>query len=185
MTRLRPLPLLVPLVLALAGCTQFAIRSDHDRTADFSRLRTYGWLPLGDVAPAVRQAADTDGPAAAVDAFFTALCPGLWADIDEPVKDRYRNNAAMLFAESTEQQGTASRSYLLGARWEGWSGIEPVYQDTYREGTLYLAVLDGRTKRMIWIGAASARILPHIPLEKRAKRVDAAVHQILDRFPPG
>jgi 3-oxoadipate enol-lactonase len=54
---------------------------------------------IGDVAPAVRQAADTDGPAAAVDAFFTALCPGLWADIDEPAKDRYRNNAAMLFAD--------------------------------------------------------------------------------------
>jgi pimeloyl-ACP methyl ester carboxylesterase len=54
---------------------------------------------IGEVAPAVREAADRSGPAAAVDAFFSALCPGLWARIDEPVKDRYRTNAPMLFAD--------------------------------------------------------------------------------------
>lgn len=54
---------------------------------------------IGDVAPAVQRAAETDGPRAAVDAFFAALCPGLWAAIDEPIKDRYRDNADMLFAD--------------------------------------------------------------------------------------
>jgi pimeloyl-ACP methyl ester carboxylesterase len=54
---------------------------------------------IGDVAPAVQQAAESDGPAAAVDAFFAAICPGLWARSDEPVKDRYRANARMLFAD--------------------------------------------------------------------------------------
>ncbi len=54
---------------------------------------------IGDVAPAVKRAADTAGPRAAVDAFFTAICPGLWSQIDEPRKDRYRDNAPMLFAD--------------------------------------------------------------------------------------
>lgn len=54
---------------------------------------------IGEVAPAVRDAAETHGPPAAVDAFFTAICPGLWARIDEPIKDRYRDNAPMLFAD--------------------------------------------------------------------------------------
>ena len=54
---------------------------------------------IGDVAPAVQRAAETEGPRAAVDAFFAALCPGLWAAIDEPRKDRYRDNADMLFAD--------------------------------------------------------------------------------------
>lgn len=54
---------------------------------------------IADVAPAVKQAAEADGPAAAVDAFFSVVCPGLWSRIDESVKDRYRNNAPMLFAD--------------------------------------------------------------------------------------
>jgi 3-oxoadipate enol-lactonase len=54
---------------------------------------------LRDVAPIVQRAAESDGPEAAVDAFFDALCPGLWAIIDEPRKDRYRDNADMLFAD--------------------------------------------------------------------------------------
>jgi len=52
---------------------------------------------IGEVAPAVQRAAQTGGPRAAVDAFFAALCPGLWFRIDDSVKDRYRDNAATLF----------------------------------------------------------------------------------------
>jgi 3-oxoadipate enol-lactonase len=51
------------------------------------------------VAPLVRAAAETDGPRAAVDAFFAAICPGLWSQADESTKDRYRDNADMLFAD--------------------------------------------------------------------------------------
>lgn len=54
---------------------------------------------IGEVRPAVQRAAETDGPRAAVDAFFGALCPGLWSGIDESRKDRYRDNAPMLFAD--------------------------------------------------------------------------------------
>jgi pimeloyl-ACP methyl ester carboxylesterase len=54
---------------------------------------------IATVAPQVQTAAQTDGPRAAVDAFFAALCPGLWSEIDETTKDRYRDNAPMLFAD--------------------------------------------------------------------------------------
>lgn len=49
----------------------------------------------------VRPAAESGGPRAAVDAFFTAICPGLWSTLDETRKDRYRANAPMLFADLT------------------------------------------------------------------------------------
>ena len=54
---------------------------------------------IGDLAPAVKQAAETDGPRAAVDAFFAAVCPGLWSTIEEARKDRYRNNAPVMFTD--------------------------------------------------------------------------------------
>jgi 3-oxoadipate enol-lactonase len=60
------------------------------------------------VAAAVRPAAATGGPAAAVDAFFPLVCPGLWSGLDETAKDRYRANGPMMLAEF------ASPPYQLG-----------------------------------------------------------------------
>jgi 3-oxoadipate enol-lactonase len=44
-------------------------------------------------------AATADGQSAAVDAFFTLMCPGLWAILDDTGKGRYRANAAIGFAD--------------------------------------------------------------------------------------
>ena len=64
--------------------------------------------------------------------------------------------------------------------------------DSARASSGYLVWDHGRARVLIdagggtfqRFGAAGARILPHISFEKRAKRVDDAVHQILARFPP-
>jgi hypothetical protein len=37
---------------------------------------------------------------------------------------------------------------------------------------------------MIWLGVANACLLPHASFEKRMRRVDVAVHEILAGFPP-
>jgi pimeloyl-ACP methyl ester carboxylesterase len=52
------------------------------------------------VGPAIEAAmADAGGDRrAAVDGFFTTVCPGLWSQIDETRKNLYRDNVAMLFA---------------------------------------------------------------------------------------
>ena len=74
----------------------------------FSLEPADGQAFMTEVAAAVRPAAETGGPSAAVDAFFSLACPGLWSRLDESAKDRYRANAAMLFAEFT------SPPYQLG-----------------------------------------------------------------------
>jgi len=52
------------------------------------------------VGPAVEAAIAAAGGdrRGAVDGFFETVCPGLWSQIDETRKDRYRDNVAMLFA---------------------------------------------------------------------------------------
>jgi 3-oxoadipate enol-lactonase len=52
-----------------------------------------------DIAATVKPAVAEFGPRAAVDAFFTAVCPGLWSTLDESGRARYRANAEMLLAE--------------------------------------------------------------------------------------
>jgi len=174
--------LAIPLALTANGCSQFAVRADQDRSEDFSRLHTYAWLPLSEAAPADQRVLDRYIDTRIRSAVDTALRAKGYRPAASAPPDFFLNYRVV--TDTEEQEGAASRSYLLGARWEGWSGVEGVYRDTYHAGTLYLAAIDAHTRKMIWLGAASARLLPTVPLEKRAQRVDAAVHQILERFPP-
>jgi pimeloyl-ACP methyl ester carboxylesterase len=54
---------------------------------------------LSEIAASVKPAIATGGPRAAVDAFFAAVCPGLWSTLDEAGKEPYRANAEMMLAE--------------------------------------------------------------------------------------
>jgi pimeloyl-ACP methyl ester carboxylesterase len=52
---------------------------------------------MGELVPRVDQAMASGGPAAAVDAFFTLVCPGLWSGLDEDRKAPYRANGQIGF----------------------------------------------------------------------------------------
>lgn len=52
-----------------------------------------GQAAMGEIGPRVEQALSAGGPAAAIDAFLSHVCPGLWSILDEEGKDRYRANA--------------------------------------------------------------------------------------------
>jgi pimeloyl-ACP methyl ester carboxylesterase len=54
---------------------------------------------MGELGPRVDRAMAAGGPAAAVDAFFSLVCPGLWSTLDEDRKDRYRANGEVGFAD--------------------------------------------------------------------------------------
>jgi pimeloyl-ACP methyl ester carboxylesterase len=59
---------------------------------------------------------ETGGTGAAVDAFFTYFCPGLWSIIDERRKDRYRANADIGLADLRSPPLDVSVSELAAVR---------------------------------------------------------------------
>jgi hypothetical protein len=166
------------LALVAPGCSQFDVRARQDPNADFGRLRTYAWLPPGEAEPADQRVNDR-----AIDRRIRAATEGELRVKGYRPADSEPADILLNYRLSTSP-GDALHGGPAYARglWEGWPGAGAVY-DTYDIGTLYLAALDGATKQMIWIGAARARLLPHISYEKRAKRVDAAVRRILAPFP--
>ncbi len=54
---------------------------------------------LAELTPVVDDAIAVAGPRGVVDAFFSVVCPGLWATIDETRKDNYRDNADIGLAD--------------------------------------------------------------------------------------
>jgi pimeloyl-ACP methyl ester carboxylesterase len=65
----------------------------------FSLDPSEGDALVAELGAVVGPVAASEGPRAAVDAFFTLICPGLWSVLDETAKDRYRANAHMMLAE--------------------------------------------------------------------------------------
>lgn len=65
----------------------------------FSLDSVAGEAFIGGLTPRLEEAMDGGGPSAAVDAFFSFVCPGLWSIIDDDAKDRYRRNADIGFTD--------------------------------------------------------------------------------------
>lgn len=174
------LPLYGMILAALAGgCTTPKIGYDYDRSADFSRYRTYAWVSAaqettGDrrldsslLDSRIRTAIDTHlrakGYLAAANAspdFFVAYHVGM--------KDMIK--------------GASTQNYI-GDRVHGTfttiSDIQP-----YNEGTLLIDIVDAKSRQLIWQASAQADVDRSIGPKERDARVNGVVRTMLSHFPP-
>ena len=172
--RSRPVQLLLLAVVA-AACSQFREHVEYDPAADFVRLHTYAWLPLSEVDPADQRVLDPYIDRRIREAVARTLGAKGYAPAGGGAPDFLLN-----YRVTSAGRSAAPMGYYPGSWWVQ----RHAHEDTYDEGMLLLDVVDGATRTMIWRGSASARLLPHISLERRVKRVDAAVAHILAGFPP-
>jgi pimeloyl-ACP methyl ester carboxylesterase len=100
----------------------------------FSLVPEAGQAFMTEIAAVVRPAAEAGGPQAAVDAFFPLVCPGLWSQISDDVKERYRANGAMMLAEfagppyqfTAEDAGTIKLPCLVIAGTESHPALQAI-----------------------------------------------------------
>jgi hypothetical protein len=171
------------LALGVTACSQFTVRSRQDPSEDFGALRTFAWLAISEAAPADQVTQDR-----AVDRRIrTDVEQALQAKGYAPAPDA--QSADMLLNwRITSRPASSMRNDPSFAPWgtgwwTGWQGGAAVYSDDYDTGTLFIAVLDARRRQVIWLGAAEARLLTHISLDRRLGRVDDAVRDTLKDFP--
>jgi hypothetical protein len=169
----------VALVLAAGGCSRFSVQADADPNVDFARFATFAWMPPDEAPPMDQRLQDRaierrvqSGVEAGLRARgyqpATGGTPDLWVT--------YR-----LISESRSSRGIPAGygGYQLG--W--WAGGRIQRTENYERGTLIVDVIDAKDDELVWRGSASARLLPHISFEKRAKRATEAVEKIMADFP--
>jgi hypothetical protein len=148
-------------------------------------MRTYAWLPPDQAAPADQRVQDRYFDRRIRADVAKELAAKGYRPAESGEKPDFLLNYR-LASEPASVMRSDPHGYWGGVWGASWmTGGDAYYTDNYDEGALYIAALDPTSKHMVWVGLAQARLVPTMSLERKAKRVDAAVHQILERFPNG
>ena len=172
------------LLLASAAIGQ-DVRYNFDKSADFSKFKTYKWVPLKDAAKP-NDLIDKQ-IIAAVDAELAAK--GL-SKVDADNADLYIGYQAGI---GQEKQFTSYNSdWGYGGGWGrgGWYGggggmsTTTGQTSTIYVGQLALDMYDSTNRDLAWRGVASKTLDPKAKPEKQEKNLKKAVAKLLKNYPP-
>jgi len=161
----------VTLLLASASFAQ-QVKTDYDRSTDFSHYKTYSWekvqtsdpLWVDRIKEAVNSALATKG--------LTPVASG--------------GDIAIVAIEMTKNQQTLNTFYDGfggGWRWGGGFGNATTTVDNYKVGTLIVDLFDANSKQIIWRGSSSDTLSDKS--DKNIKNLDKGVQKMFDHYPPG
>lgn len=177
-----------PRVLDAAGVK---VKTEHDRTADFASLRSYGWLPTPpytiNIAPEARddrfERDALDAPIrAAIDRVlaskrFSGAAPGAEPDF------HIVYYAALGIGMNADVLGQ-HYAYLTG--WGSpFVGATPTTAlRVIEEGTLVVDILRRDRTTAIWRGTATGAVDRSRKQDERLRTIDDAVKKLFAKFPP-
>src|SRR5882724_8573094 len=161
----------VALLFATASFAQ-QVKTDYDRSADFSQYKTYSWEKVQTQDPLL------------VDRIKEAVNGDLAAKGLTPVASN--GDIAIVAIEMTKNQHTLNTFYNGfggGWRWGGGFGNATTTVDDYKVGTLVVDMFDANSKKLVWRGSSSDTLSDKS--EKNIKDLDKGVEMMFDHFPPG
>src|ERR1700724_3154372 len=138
---------LIGLMLLFAGkVSAQQVKTDYDRSANFSQDKTYSWEHVK-----TKDALDVDRIKSAVNATLAAKG---WTQVDSD------GDVSIVAVETTQNQQTLNTFYDgFGGGW-GWRGFGGFGDSTttvenYKVGSLVVYLFDAKTRKLIWRGSAS------------------------------
>ena len=161
------------LAMLLAGTALAGVKTDYDRSANFSQYKTYSWQNVSTRDPLM-----VDRIKAAVNAQLAAKG---WTEVPSG------GDAAVVAMETTHNQQTLNTFYDGfggGWRWRGFGGFgeATTTTETYKVGALVVDVFDAKTKTLLWRGSESDTLSNNS--DKNIKDLDKNVKKMFDHFPP-
>jgi hypothetical protein len=181
-------PVLLTTALFLMGVSSaFAqdIRYDFDKDKDFSKYKTYKWVPIkgAEMPDELTQKALTN----AIDAQLAAK--GL-TKTDTDNADLYIGYQTALGQEKEFTSYNTGWGYGpgWGGGWYGYGGMSTTTTygstSTVYVGQLDLSMYDPAAKQLVWRGTASKTLDPKAKPEKKQKNINKAVEKLLKKYPP-
>lgn len=199
MKKLRLLLFPVLALLFLSSCTSVRVLSDYDQKANFTEYKSYAFYKTGidkaqisdldkkrilravETEMAARGFVKSDNPDILISIFTT----------EEERVDIYNNNFGW---------GGFGWGGLGGFGWGGFGGFGfgglgwgPGFGwglgggnlvSTSTEGSLYIDLIDTKTKQLVWQGKGEGTLADTKNLRKKEERINLFVSQIMEQYPP-
>ncbi len=165
-------------LLALAACATRQIRTDFDPQTSFAQLRTYDWM---------NRPMESGGDPRINSPFLErrirdAVDGRLAGRGYEKVTSGNPDFRIAYHLVTDERVDVRSIDNFFGFRRRFFTSTVQVHE--FLQGTLILDVIDTRDNMLVWRGWATGA-LAHNPKPDRVRKyVNAAVADILERFPP-
>lgn len=165
-------------LLAVVACSSVTTSFDYDKTADFSKYKTYTLTEHAAKLPEIQQL-DRDRILAAVEA---ELAKRGFTKSETP-------DALVDVFVKTEEEMTATATNTGGyGRWGygyGWGGGGTTYIDynTFTKGTLFINVIDKTVEKIVWQGRGTKTLDEHVSPERKEANIKSAVAAIFAKYP--
>ena len=177
---------LVLLTLGAIGVVAQDVRYDYDKDQDFSKYKTYKWVPIkGADQPDDLTAKQLTG------AIDEVLAKKGLTKTDSDTADLYIGYQTAIGAE--KQYTSYNTGWGYGPGWGGgWYGYNGGMSTTTTYGstsTVYvgqldLSMYDSTQKELVWRGVATKTLDPKAKPDKKQKNITKAVEKLLKNFPP-
>ena len=164
----------------IIGCaTPLVIDYDYDTNYDFTKIKTYDWLP----SPPGDQIEDM-----AEKRFVQATNAQLGAKGYSQSTGSPDFLISLQGIKKTVETGStavgASIGVPVGSRGSMSVGMGKSKPRVKEEGTLTLDFVDQKTNAVIWKGTATAALQPKSSPEEQQQRINAVIKELLAHFPP-
>ncbi|MEP2935892.1 MAG: DUF4136 domain-containing protein [Gilvibacter sp.] len=169
------LPVLL-LFLVASACSTVRVATDYDTKANFSNYSSFAFYKPG-VDQAQISDLDKKRILRAIDAQFSSRGMN---------KSESPDLLVSIFTKERERVDVYNNNFGFGWGWNPWwgggFGGRTISRTT--EGTLYIDLIDAKTKDLVWQGMGTANIA-NLSAEKKEERIQLIVSEILAKYPPG
>jgi len=174
-------------VLAMAGCaTGPEIRTDYNRSVDFSQYRTFGFVPRPGTDRQGYESLTTQYLKAAAQREMTARGyqfvprqPDLLINFNMQFQQKVASSPAPM--PPPGYMGYYAYRGGLYAPWPGYGFYNDTY--VYTEGTLNIDVVDAKKNQLVWEGVAQGDASEGLKRQDNQQAIDKVVGAIFAKFP--
>ena len=165
------------LLILLSSCSTVRVATDYDREANFNNYNTYAFFKPG-IDKAEISDLDKKRILRAIDAELSAK--GM-------VKNEEPALLVSIFTKERERIDVYNNNFGWGWGWNPWwyGGAFGSTVSRSTEGSLYIDLIDAKTKELVWQGVGSAKLITSGNIDKKEERIREIVREIMVAYPPG